>query len=74
MTTGVLATDYADQMARTGIHPGAGGIDASNGWSSRAILRQSTSGVTDIQFAPHYIGLQLVLINTFTRVSSVLHS
>ena len=45
-----------------------GSADTSNGWVCRAVLRQSTASITDIQFAPHYLGLQLAACTSSGRV------
>nr|CAD2136388.1 unnamed protein product [Meloidogyne enterolobii] len=42
--------------------------DFSNGWVCRTVLRQSTSSITDIQFAPHYLGLQLAACTSSGRL------
>ncbi|KAI1732113.1 nucleoporin SEH1 [Ditylenchus destructor] len=51
------ATDSTEQISHTGVHIGR--TDSSNGWSRRRVLTESTSNITDIQFAPHYLGLRL---------------
>ncbi|KAL3074681.1 hypothetical protein niasHT_038154 [Heterodera trifolii] len=46
------------------------GADSSNGWACRTVLRQSnaSASITDIQFAPHYLGLQLAACTSSGRL------
>uniref|UniRef100_A0A914GY48 Nucleoporin SEH1 n=1 Tax=Globodera rostochiensis TaxID=31243 RepID=A0A914GY48_GLORO len=57
------AADMADIRPITG-------ADSTNGWVCRAVLRQSTASasITDIQLAPHYLGLQLAACTSSGRV------
>ncbi|KAK0407739.1 hypothetical protein QR680_003560 [Steinernema hermaphroditum] len=47
----------ASRLARAGIQVGRG--EASNNWVKRSTLNESAVNVTDIQFAPRYMGLML---------------
>jgi hypothetical protein len=72
-TEPVSAVDLSDHTsaARAAGHHGPSATirasDTANGWIRRALL-PTTASVTDIQFAPHYLGLRLAACTASGRV------
>jgi nucleoporin SEH1 len=58
-------TDSSDQSARTGVHVGR--TESNNKWRRRATL-SGAANITDIQFAPHYLGLILAACTSTGRL------
>uniref|UniRef100_A0A914C3Z8 Nucleoporin SEH1 n=1 Tax=Acrobeloides nanus TaxID=290746 RepID=A0A914C3Z8_9BILA len=59
--------DTSDQsLSRTGVQSGK--FDSSNRWRRRRALTDSGSNVTDIQFAPHFLGLMIATCNALGKV------
>uniref|UniRef100_A0A1I7ZYF8 WD_REPEATS_REGION domain-containing protein n=1 Tax=Steinernema glaseri TaxID=37863 RepID=A0A1I7ZYF8_9BILA len=52
-----IGNQTPSRLARSGIQVGRG--EAPCNWVRRCIFRESPTNVTDIQFAPHYMGLML---------------